>query len=175
MTTRQSTTVGLALVLACAGCGLVTRFDDYQFVEPVTVTAQHLDGAASPTWDGAAEDAGEVVEADAGTPPAEDAGDVAPDAGGEGSNPDAGAPLVDGGPAAVDAGSAVVDGGADPGDGGSPGCGSVGAPCSDGLYCTIADSCDGTGRCVGAPRACDDGNPATLDSCDEAGDRCAHS
>jgi len=44
-----------------------------------------------------------------------------------------------------------------------------GAPCDDGVACTIDDACDARGLCVGAPRPCDDGNPCTDDACEPAG------
>lgn len=48
--------------------------------------------------------------------------------------------------------------------------------CSDGDLCTVGDECVETGegpQCRAAPR-CDDGNPATLDSCNPATGECSH-
>ncbi len=39
------------------------------------------------------------------------------------------------------------------------------ATCSDGNACTGEDTCLADGTCLGAPIACDDGNPCTLDVC----------
>jgi hypothetical protein len=47
-----------------------------------------------------------------------------------------------------------------------------GAPCDDGLYCTVGDACLG-GACLGAPRDCGAAGGGCLDGvCDEAEDRC---
>ncbi len=50
------------------------------------------------------------------------------------------------------------------------------ADCSNGLFCDGAETCDvTTGQCHSAPPfSCDDGNPCTSDSCDEAADTCRH-
>jgi len=41
------------------------------------------------------------------------------------------------------------------------------APCEDGLFCTVDDSCS-QGQCLGGPvMACDDGDACTDDTCDE--------
>jgi hypothetical protein len=49
-----------------------------------------------------------------------------------------------------------------------------GRQCDDGLYCTLGETCQ-TGSCVSTQaRDCDDGDPCTDDSCDEAGDACAN-
>ena len=45
--------------------------------------------------------------------------------------------------------------------------------CDDGLYCTVSDVCGG-GACTGTTRDCSDATVCTNDSCDEAGDACAH-
>ncbi len=45
--------------------------------------------------------------------------------------------------------------------------------CDDGAFCTTDDTCD-NGVCSGAPRDCGDGNACTLDSCNEATDRCVN-
>ncbi|MBN1771989.1 MAG: hypothetical protein JXB32_12040 [Deltaproteobacteria bacterium] len=48
------------------------------------------------------------------------------------------------------------------------------ADCDDGLFCTSASYCV-SGACVVLPDiVCDDGDPATVDSCDEATDTCLH-
>jgi hypothetical protein len=46
-----------------------------------------------------------------------------------------------------------------------------GTACSDRNPCTEADQCAG-GACAGTPRGCDDGNPCTIDACDEASGSC---
>jgi hypothetical protein len=46
-----------------------------------------------------------------------------------------------------------------------------GTSCADGRFCTVDDRCE-AGACVGTPRSCDDGDPCTLDSCDEGMARC---
>jgi hypothetical protein len=43
--------------------------------------------------------------------------------------------------------------------------GDDGLRCSDGTACTTGDTCSG-GSCVGAPLACDDADPCTVDACD---------
>jgi hypothetical protein len=49
------------------------------------------------------------------------------------------------------------------------------ADCDDGLFCTSYESCV-AGACVALPDiVCDDGDPATTDTCDEATDTCHHS
>ncbi len=46
------------------------------------------------------------------------------------------------------------------------------APCDDGQFCTVGDTCS-NGSCVsGGPNSCDDENACTDDSCVEAGDTC---
>lgn len=51
----------------------------------------------------------------------------------------------------------------------------AGSSCSDGQFCTVADTCNGTGTCVGgSPRDCSDGVSCTDDSCNEATDTCVH-
>ncbi|HYC55804.1 MAG TPA: hypothetical protein VEL28_12795, partial [Candidatus Binatia bacterium] len=47
------------------------------------------------------------------------------------------------------------------------------APCDDGLYCTINDTCSG-GSCSGTPRSCADSNVCTDDACNEAADTCTN-
>jgi len=44
--------------------------------------------------------------------------------------------------------------------------------CSDGLFCTVRDQCDGSGDCVGEPRPCFDNEECTIDFCDEGTDAC---
>ena len=46
-------------------------------------------------------------------------------------------------------------------------------PCDDATLCTVNDQCQG-GLCVGSPKACDDGNTCTADSCDPVAG-CVHS
>jgi hypothetical protein len=49
-----------------------------------------------------------------------------------------------------------------------------GQACDDGLYCDVNETCQ-SGSCVSSQvRNCDDGDPCTDDSCDEAGDVCAN-
>lgn len=48
------------------------------------------------------------------------------------------------------------------------------APCDDGLFCTVDDTCS-AGACGGAPNACDDGDACSIDSCDEETDSCSTS
>ncbi|MCB9738209.1 MAG: hypothetical protein H6747_03005 [Deltaproteobacteria bacterium] len=49
----------------------------------------------------------------------------------------------------------------------------TGTPCDDGDVCTGDDACD-AGQCAGEPaKACNDGNPCTLDSCN-GGKGCTH-
>jgi len=52
----------------------------------------------------------------------------------------------------------------------------TGAQCDDGVFCNGAESCNPeTLRCQAEPApTCDDGDPCTADSCDAAGDICAH-
>jgi len=51
-----------------------------------------------------------------------------------------------------------------------------GTPCDDGFFCWTGDQCWGAGFCSGVPESpCDDGNPCTVDECDEVGDVCLHS
>jgi cysteine-rich repeat protein len=48
-----------------------------------------------------------------------------------------------------------------------------GAPCNDGLYCNVDETCDGAGICAGGnARDCDDGVACTVDGCDEAVGAC---
>ena len=52
----------------------------------------------------------------------------------------------------------------------------LGAACSDGAFCTVEDSCDGSGACVGSERTCpDDGLSCTQETCDEAQGVCRSS
>jgi hypothetical protein len=49
------------------------------------------------------------------------------------------------------------------------------ADCDDGLFCNSAEVCM-DGECIALPDIlCDDGDPATTDSCDESTDSCSHS
>lgn len=43
----------------------------------------------------------------------------------------------------------------------------AGADCAGWDLCTENTACDGLGACVGTPIDCDDGNPCTLDTCDD--------
>jgi hypothetical protein len=48
-------------------------------------------------------------------------------------------------------------------------CTAPGAPCDDGLFCTVNDLCDASLQCVGTQRVCpDDGNSCTDDACSES-------
>ena len=49
-----------------------------------------------------------------------------------------------------------------------------GAPCDDGVFCSVADACTSAGTCTGLPRACGDTLPCTTDSCNEATRTCDH-
>ena len=54
----------------------------------------------------------------------------------------------------------------------------AGAACKDGDACTVAETCDATGKCVGKTADCDDGNACTSDACNPlapGGDGCIHS
>ncbi|MBW1811275.1 MAG: hypothetical protein JRJ87_24000 [Deltaproteobacteria bacterium] len=49
-----------------------------------------------------------------------------------------------------------------------------GTECEDGLYCTVADQCQG-GVCIaGTDRDCDEGDFCTTDTCNDEFDRCEH-
>jgi hypothetical protein len=50
----------------------------------------------------------------------------------------------------------------------------AGTACDDGLFCTLAGSCDAAGTCVSPPNTCDDSVVCTFDSCDESTDTCLH-
>jgi outer membrane protein OmpA-like peptidoglycan-associated protein len=43
--------------------------------------------------------------------------------------------------------------------------------CDDGLFCSVGETCSVDGSCEGT-LGCIDGNPCTIDSCDEVGDQC---
>jgi cysteine-rich repeat protein len=47
-----------------------------------------------------------------------------------------------------------------------------GAGCDDGLWCTVYDTCDASGSCVGTERACSDESICTADECDDETDAC---
>ncbi|HXC52831.1 MAG TPA: hypothetical protein VN634_18240 [Candidatus Limnocylindrales bacterium] len=49
-----------------------------------------------------------------------------------------------------------------------------GAPCSDGRFCTVGESCDGLGTCTGGTSPCPeaDGDADCAESCDELADAC---
>lgn len=46
-------------------------------------------------------------------------------------------------------------------------------PCDDGKFCTVNDQCS-QGACAGSVVTCNDNNPCTKDSCDEANDKCVN-
>jgi hypothetical protein len=49
----------------------------------------------------------------------------------------------------------------------------AGTRCDDGLFCTLSDTCDASGSCVGSGARCpSDGLTCTNEVCDEASDRC---
>ncbi|MET0384732.1 MAG: hypothetical protein ABW321_02175 [Polyangiales bacterium] len=50
-----------------------------------------------------------------------------------------------------------------------------GTQCSDGLFCTVNDACDGAGNCTSVARDCSDGKSCTLDVCNESMSACASS
>jgi hypothetical protein len=50
----------------------------------------------------------------------------------------------------------------------------IGIGCDDGNPCTISDSCQANGTCVGVPKNCADGNACTTDTCDGASGNCVH-
>ena len=49
-----------------------------------------------------------------------------------------------------------------------------GNACDDHDACTSGDACTDQGKCVGALKNCDDGNPCTKDTCDPATAACGH-
>ncbi|MBI5511132.1 MAG: proprotein convertase P-domain-containing protein [Deltaproteobacteria bacterium] len=49
-----------------------------------------------------------------------------------------------------------------------------GAPCDNGAFCTVGESCGGGGCGGGAPRDCADTNSCTLDTCNETANVCDH-
>jgi len=68
----------------------------------------------------------------------------------------------------LEAGEACDDGNTNPGDccDGSCEFESGGSSCNDGNFCTLTDSCDGAGTCVGSGTpSCDDSNSCTDDAC----------
>lgn len=50
----------------------------------------------------------------------------------------------------------------------------TGYTCDDGLFCTVADSCDSMGACVGSPRGCADTVSCTTDTCNDVTNACQH-
>ncbi len=40
-------------------------------------------------------------------------------------------------------------------------------PCNDMNGCTVNDTCNGAGACIGDPKVCDDGNACTVNHCDQ--------
>ena len=76
----------------------------------------------------------------------------------------------------LNAGEECDDGNTDDGDCCSSACTfePLSAPCEDGDACTVGDTCDAQGNCVGGPivegTSCDDGDPCTVDdTCDDQG------
>jgi cysteine-rich repeat protein len=70
----------------------------------------------------------------------------------------------------VETGEDCDDGNTDNGDCCSATCGfeTSGSSCADATVCNGAETCDGAGTCLaGTPLACDDGDPCTVDSCDD--------
>jgi cysteine-rich repeat protein len=52
----------------------------------------------------------------------------------------------------------------------------AGTPCDDGLFCWTGDTCSSMGFCYSHPaHPCDDGDPCTIDECNEDSDSCSHS
>ena len=49
----------------------------------------------------------------------------------------------------------------------------AGSTCDDASFCTVADACDGSGSCGGAPRTCNDADACTSDACDAAAAACS--
>ncbi|MET0388882.1 MAG: hypothetical protein ABW321_23115, partial [Polyangiales bacterium] len=49
---------------------------------------------------------------------------------------------------------------------------SLGTPCTDGLFCTIDETCNLLGLCTGPLRSCDDSLACTVDICDDVVDAC---
>lgn len=49
-----------------------------------------------------------------------------------------------------------------------------GTACEDGAFCITGESCRAGACSGGGPRDCGDGNPCTLDTCDEQNDACTH-
>ncbi|MEK6837341.1 MAG: hypothetical protein AABX69_01705, partial [Nanoarchaeota archaeon] len=51
----------------------------------------------------------------------------------------------------------------------------AGTLCDDGLWCTVSDTCNGSGSCANSqPQNCNDNNQCTTDSCNEVSDICTH-
>lgn len=48
----------------------------------------------------------------------------------------------------------------------------LGTSCSDGLFCTTADACDGDGTCTGTPLVCPGGTTCLPQVCDEVSNAC---
>jgi cysteine-rich repeat protein len=77
----------------------------------------------------------------------------------------------------VESGEQCDDGNTTAGDCCSPTCRfeAAGSACSDALYCTVGETCNGSGACAGgAARDCADAVPCTTDSCDDTADSCVH-
>ena len=50
-----------------------------------------------------------------------------------------------------------------------------GQACDDGLKCTLTDTCNASGQCVGATKDCNDNNVCTTDGCNTSNGNCTHS
>ena len=50
----------------------------------------------------------------------------------------------------------------------------TGQGCDDGQKCTISDTCNASGVCVGTQKPCDDGNVCTTDSCNTGSGNCVN-
>ncbi len=77
----------------------------------------------------------------------------------------------------LDAGEQCDDGNKADGDCCSSACRfeSAGSPCSNGRFCTVGETCNGAGACLGGTgRDCGDGIACTVDACDAAHAQCVH-
>jgi hypothetical protein len=78
---------------------------------------------------------------------------------------------------ALEGGEECDDGNVAPGDCCSATCTfeALGSACDDGQFCTVSETCDGSGVCGGgSPRNCSDPIACTADSCDEVADACVN-
>ncbi|MCS6899526.1 MAG: hypothetical protein RMJ98_07420 [Myxococcales bacterium] len=69
-------------------------------------------------------------------------------------------------PKVVDDGNPCTNDSCDPATGNAVYTPAPGQSCSDGNACTLGDQCNESGSCTGKPKAVDDGNPCTTDTCD---------